>query len=248
MEVIMKIRVLIILIAILLLSGCAVTLTDFNDLKARVDELEKKQAEQPQVKPEPAQNEEISTLIQQNQHIFSQLQAINNRLVAVENKMKDSNNSTADYQPAPVKAETPVAEVHETVQETSEMPAENINVDEYYNEGRRLYEIKDFPGAIKVFALIVQNHSDHSYAGPSQYWIGECYYGLGDFSAAKAEFDKVVQKYPSSTKFIDAQLKIALCYMSLNQKDKAKSELQRIKNTYPKYERISVINDYLKKL
>ena len=36
--------------------------------------------------------------------------------------------------------------------------------------------------------------------------------------------------------------------MSLNQKDKAKSELQRIKSTYPKYERISVINDYLKKL
>lgn len=229
----MKIRQSFAIVAIILLSGCAVSVKDYNELKSRVDILEKKLADQESTVLKGA-TENIASLTQQNQHIFTQMQAMNNRLLSVENSLQNAQTAKDSV-------------VQETASDNS-TDSMLDSIEEYYNEARRLYEIKDYSGAIKVFSLIVENYSDHGLAGPSQYWVGESYYGLGDFTQARTAFQKVVSDYPSSTKFIDAQFKIALCYLNLSQKEKAKVELNRIKKEYPTYERINLIDDYLKKM
>lgn len=237
----MKGKLLILLMSVLILSGCAVTLTDFNQLKARIDELEKKSTDN-KTPADPQSKEEMKALNEQNQHIFTQMQVINNRLTTLENK-------TQENAPSQVAEVAPTIDTTTVVkQEEKTQTSEANSIEDLYNEGRRLYSNKDYSGSIKLFSMILDNNANHELAGPAQYWVAECFYALSDFSAAKIEFQKIIKSYPSSSKYIDAQVKIALCMVNLNQKDKAKLELQRIKRDYPKYERKSVIDDILKKL
>ncbi|HOE92095.1 MAG TPA: tol-pal system protein YbgF [Candidatus Cloacimonadota bacterium] len=239
----MKAKFLVLLALVVVLSGCAVTMTSFEELQDRVTNLENRPAPEPAVQQEPVaqtpsiNQEQIDEIAKQLQHALSQIVAMDKRLITVENKLNE-----LEKRPVTVveKAAEPVI-----TKEPEETP---VNVTEYYNEGRRLFESNDYPGAIRVFKSIIENYNNDSLAGPAQYWIGESYYSLTDFSAAKTEFEKVVNNYPSSTKFIDAQFKIALCYLNQNQKDKAKSELNRIKRTYPKYEYMDKVNSYLNRL
>ncbi len=254
MEVYMKVKILIMALILILLSGCAVTLTDFNKLKERVDQLEKAEKDSKPVAANDQQlNEELKALSKQNQHIFSQLQAINNRLTSLENRnQENAAKPPVEKATAVVENNTPAVD---TVTATpvnagnNEIVNETTNsTEEIYNEGRRLYGNKDYPAAIKMFSMITDNQANHELAGPAQYWIAECFYSLCDYSASKIEFQKIVKGYPSSSKFIDAQVKIALCMINLNQKAKAKQELLRIKKEYPKYERKALIDDWLKKI
>lgn len=233
----------ILLCAFLLLNACAVTKQDLEDLQKRatenetkIQELENKLA---QLQAPPAVSpEEVSKLTQQNQHIFSQLQNMNTRL----NNLESYKPASTPVVSTPVKHEEPKVNT-EVVQNN-----DSSNPEDLYNDGKKLYDSKDFSGAISQFTQLLQDYPNNEYAGNSQYWIGESYYGLGDYSAARTAFMKVVSNYPSCPKFIDSQVKIALTWYNQNQKAKAKTEFQRIKNEYPKYERISVVDEWLKKI
>ncbi|MCB5250232.1 MAG: tetratricopeptide repeat protein [Candidatus Cloacimonetes bacterium] len=243
----MKARILILLTAIVILSGCAVTLTEFEDLQGRVEKLENQTGVEPYSKVDNTKEEQLADLQRQNQLILSQMQAINKRLEITENMLYDIESKQVIVEAV---TETAIVEKEPEITKAPavDKPTEVVNVSEYYNEGRRLYEKQDYPGAIRIFKIIIDNYANDTLAGPAQYWTGECYYGLADFSAAKNEFEKVITNYPSSTKFIDAQFKVALCYLNLNQKAKAKSELNRIKKEYPKYENMDKVDSYLNRI
>ncbi len=234
----MRAYIWILLLAFFLLNACAVTKQDLEDLQKRVDDSDAKVlALEARINQMPAtttiDNEEISKLTQQNQHIFSQIQNMNNRISSLEDRPVVST-------PAPVE---PNKYQSEEVQTKSE-----ISPEKYYRDGRDLYESKDYPGAITTFTQLLHEYPNNEYAGNAQYWIGESYYGLADFSAAYSAFKKVIDHYPSCPKYIDSQVKVALTLINQNQKSKAKVELQRIKAEYPKYERMNIVDEWLKKL
>lgn len=84
------------------------------------------------------------------------------------------------------------------------------------------------------FKSFLQNHSDSSFAGNAQYWLGEAHYVTREFKQGIKEFKKVLSSYPRSLKIPDAMLKLGYTYYELKQYDQAKLVLQDLRKRYPK--------------
>jgi tol-pal system protein YbgF len=80
----------------------------------------------------------------------------------------------------------------------------------------------------------LQNHSNSSFAGNAQYWLGEAHYVTREFKSAIEEFKAVLSNYPQSLKISDAMLKIGYTYYELKQFDQAKLLLQGLRERFPK--------------
>jgi tol-pal system protein YbgF len=80
----------------------------------------------------------------------------------------------------------------------------------------------------------LQNHSNSSFAGNAQYWLGEAHYVTREFKSAIKEFKGVMSSYPRSLKISDAMLKIGYTYYELMQYDQAKLFLQGLRERFPK--------------
>jgi tol-pal system protein YbgF len=80
----------------------------------------------------------------------------------------------------------------------------------------------------------LQNHSNSSFAGNAQYWLGEAHYVTREFKSAIEEFKAVLSNYPQSLKISDAMLKIGYTYYELMQFDQAKLLLQDLRERFPK--------------
>jgi tol-pal system protein YbgF len=80
----------------------------------------------------------------------------------------------------------------------------------------------------------LQNHSNSSFAGNAQYWLGEAHYVTREFKSAIEEFKTVLSNYPQSLKISDAMLKIGYTYYELKQFDQAKLLLQDLRERFPK--------------
>ena len=84
------------------------------------------------------------------------------------------------------------------------------------------------------FLEFVARYPSSSYAGNSQYWLGESNYVTRQFKQAIKEFNKVLNQYPNSNKVPDAMLKLGYTYYELHEFDNAKSILTQLKNNYSK--------------
>ena len=115
-----------------------------------------------------------------------------------------------------------------------------------YEEGRRLYTNRNFAGAIRSFTAVTAQAPNHELASNSFYWIGESYYALGDFSAARLAFQIVLDQYPSSNKNVDSQLKIAMTWIRQNRRDQARTILESIRRNHPNYERMDLVEQNLR--
>lgn len=71
-----------------------------------------------------------------------------------------------------------------------------------------------------------------SYAGNSQYWLGESNYVTRQFEQAVKDFEAVLTNYPTSNKVPDAMLKLGYTYYELRQYEQAKSILLQIQKSY----------------
>jgi tol-pal system protein YbgF len=79
----------------------------------------------------------------------------------------------------------------------------------------------------------LQNHSDSSFAGNAQYWLGEAHYVTREFEQGIKEFMTVLSNYPLSLKIPDAMLKLGYTYYELKQYDQAVILLQDLQKRYP---------------
>ena len=155
--------------------------------------------------------------------------------------MRAAQQTQVVTQPAPEPVVTP------EVVTTSGMSDAEIN--RIYENGRRMYESRvDYPAAIRIFQVITTQAPRHELAANSQYWIAESFYAMGDWTAARNAFQIVVNQYPDSNKYIDSQVKIALTWMRQNRPDTARTMLENIRRTYPTYERMSVVEQNLRRL
>jgi tol-pal system protein YbgF len=91
-----------------------------------------------------------------------------------------------------------------------------------------------YKSANAAFRRFVAKYPDSSYAGNSQYWLGESNYVTRQFDQAVKEFEAVLSKYPSSNKVPDAMLKLGYTYYELHQFDAAQAILAKLRQQYPK--------------
>ena len=212
-------KLFVVMIIGIMLSGCAVKRSDFRALNQRVATQEEKIT----ILEEQMSSMGYNNIYQLNDHI----QALNNRINNLENRGQqgDLGSTTPSV--------TPGATVSGEIQ--------NL-----YNEGRRLYEMRDFPSAIRSFTMVTQQAPNHDLAANSYYWIGESYYAMADFSAARLAFQRVQDQYPDSGKFIDAQVKIAMTWIRQNRRDHARTILLAIKRDFPRYENMQLVDQQLR--
>ena len=84
------------------------------------------------------------------------------------------------------------------------------------------------------FKRFLQKYPDSSFAGNSQYWLGEAHYVTREFDLGIVEFERVLARYPGSTKVPDAMLKLGYTYYEKKQFKKAKIMLTELRKRYPK--------------
>ncbi len=91
-----------------------------------------------------------------------------------------------------------------------------------------------YKSANTAFRHFVTQYPHSSYAGNSQYWLGESNYVTRQFEQAVKEFEAVLNKYPGSNKVPDAMLKLGYTYYELHRFDDARAILDQLRKKYPK--------------
>ncbi len=91
-----------------------------------------------------------------------------------------------------------------------------------------------YKAANAAFKSFLSKYPDSSYAGNSQYWLGESNYVTRQFEQAVKEFQTVLKRYPSSNKVPDAMLKLGYTWYELHQFEKARAILTQLRKQNPK--------------
>lgn len=91
-----------------------------------------------------------------------------------------------------------------------------------------------YQAANTAFNDFLQRYPQSSYAGNSQYWLGESNYVTRQFPQAVKEFQLVLSNYPTSNKVADAMLKLGYTYYELQEFDTATMHLVELRKAYPK--------------
>ena len=198
---------------------------------------------------------ELKTVIKNNTQSQEQLDALNDNIVILlqklddkitilenkttylENKLLTLTNSYREMSNFGYKAE--VSDV------VKKLTPESYS--EKYNESHRYYQNGDFDFAIVGFKMLIRDDPQNPLADNSQYWIGECYYSKMEFKRAISEFENVFN-FPGNDKNDDAQLKIGMSYLAMNNTVDAKIQFQKLLDVYPDSEYTISARDHLEQI
>jgi tol-pal system protein YbgF len=86
-----------------------------------------------------------------------------------------------------------------------------------YALARQKLDAGDEAGARQLFAEFLQKYKNDELSPNAQYWLGESYFADGRYNDAIVEYQKVIKDYKASDKVPDALLKIGMSFQA--QKD-----------------------------
>ncbi len=139
--------------------------------------------------------------------------------------------------PPPVSVTAPVAVKPVSKKPVINQPRPSVTMSEEraaYQKAFDMLKEGRYKSANAAFKGFVAKYPNSSYAGNSQYWLGESNYVTRQFEQAVKEFETVLKKYPTSNKVPDAMLKLGYTYYELHQFDAAKTILSQLRQKYPK--------------
>ena len=226
------------LIAVLTLSAaCVTTRQEGEDMRKRIDSLEKTVKEQNEAAASDRQK-----LAKEQQQRLQQLQE------ALDGLNRAARKSGADLGVDLEKAQNDLAQIRGTLEvlghrldvletqnaerdkkidantqavlqkqkeaQAAAHPTDKLGL---YSLARQKLEAGDGPGARQLFGDFLQRYKTDELAPNARYWIGESLYGEGRYNDAIVEFQKVIKEYKNSDKVPDALLKIGMSFQA--QKD-----------------------------
>ena len=198
---------------------------------------------------------ELKTVIKNNTQSQEQLDALNDNIVILlqklddkitilenkttylENKLLTLTNSYREMSNLGYKAK--VSDV------VKKLTPESYS--EKYNESHHYYQNGDFDFAIVGFKMLIRDDPQNPLADNSQYWIGECYYSKMEFIRAISEFVNVIN-FPGTDKDDDAQLKIGMSHLAMNNKANAKEQFNKFLDEFPDSEYAIIAREHLKQI
>ncbi len=105
--------------------------------------------------------------------------------------------------------------------------------DALYHTAFQSIRERRFDDAVSQLKSYLQTYPKGTYAGNSQYWLGEVYLAQGSLDAAEKEFTRLLSVYPQDGKVPDALYKLGQVNDRLGQKSKAKTFLERVIAEHP---------------
>lgn len=117
-----------------------------------------------------------------------------------------------------------------------------------YEEGRSLYEQRQYRAAINRFKSYLSAEPKGGNAAAAQFYIGESLYAQQQYEEAILEYQKVVQSFPKSSQVAYSLLKQGQSFQAINDKDSAKLLYQKVARDFPKSPAASMATARMKTL
>lgn len=117
-----------------------------------------------------------------------------------------------------------------------------------YEEGRALYDQKQYRAAINQFKSYLSAEPKGAHAAAAQFHIGESLYALKQYEEAILEYQKVVQGFPKSNQVPTSLLQQGLSFQAIGDKDSAKLLYQKVARDFPSSWQAGLANSRLKAL
>lgn len=120
--------------------------------------------------------------------------------------------------------------------------------DALYNQAYADFSRGNYALAISGFEEYVSRFPESNLADNALYWIGECHFAEGRFDKAVEAFDRMLERYPDSDKAAAANLKKGLAYLEENDVKLAIVQLRYVTTTYPSSDEAKIARDKLASL
>ncbi len=121
-----------------------------------------------------------------------------------------------------------------------------MDIKAQYNVALTAYNKHKNEESIRLFEDFLSQYPYESLSVNAYYWIGENYYAAKKWSTAADYFQEVVQNYPNHGKAADASLKLGMAYYNMELKAQARDIFEQLKEYHPKYNRMDLVNKYLR--
>jgi len=107
-----------------------------------------------------------------------------------------------------------------------------------FRVGRRLFEKKEYPGAIENLKKFCVEYIDHSSVKDAQFYLGEAYFQTGDMENAAGVFERFAANYADAKEHPLALFRLGNAYYNLKQYEPAARAYARLAELYPDNEYI----------
>ena len=243
----MNILAALVLASLMLISGCTTTRGSSSsaNLQREVDSLKTEVAalrdanRLSDMRGGSADSyNEINRLRTDFQRLSDNVSSLNSRMDRVEQQAGLNTGSSAPASGNQARTSTPPANSTGPVSSTSSAPlpptATAAAPAGPYEDGKNLYDKKDYRAAITQFKSYLAAEPKGSNADSAQYYIGESLFAEKQYEEAILEYQKVVQGFPKSTQVPNSLLKQGRSFESIGDKDSAKLLYQKLIRDFPK--------------
>ncbi|MFA6433345.1 MAG: tetratricopeptide repeat protein [Elusimicrobiales bacterium] len=104
--------------------------------------------------------------------------------------------------------------------------------------GRRLFEKKDYPGAVEYLKKFCVEYIDHSSVKDAQFYLGEAYFQTGDMENAAGVFERFAANYPEAKEHPLALFRLGNAYYNGKKYEPAAKAYSKLAELYPDNEYI----------
>lgn len=117
-----------------------------------------------------------------------------------------------------------------------------------FEEGKALFDKKDYQGAINSFKRYLAAEPKGAQADAAQFYIAESLYTRKQYEEAILEYQKVIHGFPKSSQVPTSLFRQGVSFQTIGEKDSAKLLYQKVIREYPKSYAASVSKTRLKSL
>ncbi len=117
-------------------------------------------------------------------------------------------------------------------------PADKTSGEAVFRLGRRLFEKKDYPGAIEQLKKFSVEYIDHPAIKDAQFYLGEAYFQTGDMENAASVFARFAANYQDAKEHPVALFRLGNAYYNQKKHEEAARAYARLAELYPNSEYI----------
>ena len=237
--ILLKNKILLMLSAALILSGCAVTPSAEDPILIKLMELERRLQDIERV----VKNQGLVNLTRRVGAAERRGDEMQGRVEGLEHSTKGTverqRQLYADLDmriqelAAPIKAHNSISVMEGGTLAPDQLPMLGGSDRDNYQAAFELLKKQHYELAASAFLQFLATFPGSELADNAQYWLAESHYVTQQFTKALNNFEIVIVKYPNSRKVPDALLKVGYCNYELKSWTAARASLMRVQAEYP---------------